>query len=297
MSAFTSCTVNLYDKINTKYRISHIFTKDFFFYLLPCQAKLYFLNLPDYNNWEQIYQWWPLMRKKEISCTVIKLSHLQWFWLFLFHFQVLSFCHNYCLDYLVQVLKSHFQICTLKAWQIISPVVALFAPLPFTMQLIRRFARDPFMHSPWVEVRSSERRQPNCLPWGRTKLRSQACQLPPGVGTPKHLGCRQHTHAHTYSHMLSEEQWHYGYVWHMCSHNHTPRQLWFPQIAALSLQREDLSEALFNTDVKMRAARHGGRRMRSIFEMFISCCLWLTGRQALSLTLHVWQNLAWMIKW
>ena len=54
--------------------------------------------------------------------------------------------------------------------------------------------------------------------------------------------------------MLAEEQWHYGYVWHRRIHHHTPRQLWFPQVAALSLQREDLSAALFNTDVKTRAA-------------------------------------------
>lgn len=38
-------------------------------------------------------------------------------------------------------------------------------------------------------------------------------------------------------------------------------QLWFPQVAALSLQSEDLSEALFNTDVKMSVAWRGGRRV------------------------------------
>lgn len=56
----------------------------------------------------------------------------------------------------------------------------------------------------------------------------------------------------------------------MHSHNHTSRQLWFPQVAALSLQREDLSGALFNTDVKIRTAHGtvGGGRSWFLTEMF-----------------------------
>lgn len=71
------------------------------------------------------------------------------------------------------------------------------------------------------------------------------CQLTPRVSQTKHSG--KHTHP---PHTLGEEQWHHGYVWHMHTHNHTARQLWFPQVAALSRQRQDLTEASFNTDVK-----------------------------------------------
>lgn len=87
--------------------------------------------------------------------------------------------------------------------------------------------------------------------------------------------------------MLVEERWHHGYVWHVHTHNHTPRQLWFPQVAYLSLQREDLSEALFNKDVKMSAVPCSWRGANLILtEMFHPVLLWLTSRQAPSLTQH-----------
>lgn len=65
----------------------------------------------------------------------------------------------------------------------------LICPLPFTMQLIRRYTRDPSMHSPWVEVCGSECSRPNCPPWDHRKQGASASQLLPGVCTPKHIGC------------------------------------------------------------------------------------------------------------
>lgn len=65
--------------------------------------------------------------------------------------------------------------------------------------------------------------------------------------------------------------------------NHTTRQLWFPPGSCSKPAEGGFVETPFNTDVKMRAAGHSGRRMKLIFEMFISCRSWLTGRQALTL--------------
>lgn len=105
------------------------------------------------------------MREK-ISCTDYYLIVIFKEILSNFFSIFVSFSHNYCnyfyLDYSVQFIKSHSQTHTLKA-----------------RQLIRRFTRDPFMHSPWVEVHGSERRQPNCPPRDRPKQGSLSLSITP----------------------------------------------------------------------------------------------------------------------
>lgn len=105
------------------------------------------------------------------------------------------------------------------------PVVALFAPLPFIMQVILRYTRDPFMHSPWVEVRCSGCRQPNCPPWDRAKQGSLSLSITPRSQYNKPYTRNQTLLTCTYTHMHTSAHMHVGSgavaSWICMTHAHT----------------------------------------------------------------------------